>query len=79
MKSLPVTVSENAEAPSVADDGLIVANTGAGLLTGAGSIVKVCGAEVPPPGPGLNTVTDAVPALAISAAVIAACSSSAET
>ena len=32
MKSLPVTVSENAEAPSVTDDGLIAANTGAGLL-----------------------------------------------
>ena len=35
-------------------------------------IVKVRALEVPPPGVGLNTVTEAVPAVAISAAVIAA-------
>src|SRR4029077_8943104 len=44
-------------------------SVGTGLL-----IVKVTELEVPPPGGGLVTVTNAVPALAISAAVIAAVS-----
>jgi hypothetical protein len=35
-------------------------------------IVKVCALEVPPPGAGFTTVTEAVPAVAMSAAVIAA-------
>lgn len=40
---------------------------GTGLL-----IVKVCAAEVPPPKVGLNTVTEAVPAVATSVAGIIA-------
>ena len=42
---------------------------GNGLL-----IVNVAAPEGPPPGVGLNTVTEAVPAVAMSAAVIWACS-----
>jgi hypothetical protein len=43
-------------------------------MTGAGSLtVNVKGAEVPPPGAGLDTVTIAVPGAVMSAAVIAAC------
>ena len=42
-------------------------NVGTGLL-----IVKVRGLEVPPPGAGLDTVIEAVPAVAMSAAVIEA-------
>jgi hypothetical protein len=38
-----------------------------------GEIVKAEVPEVPPPGAGLNTATCAVPATAISAAVMAAC------
>jgi len=45
--------------------GEIEVAVGAGLL-----IVNVLTAEVPPPGVGVNTVTDAVPVVAISAAVI---------
>src|SRR5436189_5102742 len=41
---------------------------GTGLLT-----VNVSAPEVPPPGVGEKTVTDAVPAVAMSPAVIAAC------
>ena len=35
--------------------------------------MKVSALEVPPPGAGLLTITEAVPGLAMSAAVIAAC------
>src|SRR4051812_11470270 len=37
-------------------------------------IGNVCAGEVPPPGDGLNTVTEALPAVAMSAAVMLACS-----
>src|SRR5258708_39064518 len=39
---------------------------------GAGSMVKVRGLEIPPPGAGVNTVTSAVPATAMSLSEIAA-------
>jgi hypothetical protein len=42
-------------------------SVGTGLL-----IVKVSGPDAPPPGAGLETATDAVPAVAMSAAVVAA-------
>jgi hypothetical protein len=42
-------------------------------------IVKVCALDVPPPGVGLKTVTDAVPAVAMSEAGMAAVNCIAET
>ena len=69
MKPVPFTVRVNAALPDVAlagDSELIV---GIGL---AALIVKTAFPEVPPPGVGLNTVTCAVPAVAMSAAVMAA-------
>ena len=70
MKLLPLTVRVKAEPPAVADEGLMLVVAGTGLA--AAFIVKVWAFEVPPPGAGLNTVTEAVPAVAMSAAVIAA-------
>ena len=69
MNPLPLTVSENAAAPASAVPGAMEAIAGAGLLT-----LNVAAAELPPPGVGVVTVTDAVPAAARSAAVIAAIS-----
>lgn len=66
-KLVPMTVSVNAGPPAVAVAGLKVVVVGTGLFS-----AKVRAVDVPPPGVGLNTVTDAVPALAISVAVIAA-------
>lgn len=68
MKLLPVTVSVNAALPANAEPGIRDVTAGAGLL-----IVNVSALEVPPPGGGVETVTMAVPALAMSAAVMAAC------
>jgi hypothetical protein len=59
----------NAPLPTAAVLGEIEVAVGTGLL-----IVNVLAAEVPPPGVGLNTVTEAVPAVVMSAAVIWACS-----
>jgi hypothetical protein len=67
-KPVPLTVSVKAAPPAVRDDGLMLEIAGTGGLL----IVKVRALEVPPPGAGLNTVTWAVPATAMSAAVIAA-------
>jgi hypothetical protein len=75
MKPLPLTVSVKAAPPAVRDVGLMLEITG----TGGSLIVKVWALEVPPPGAGLNTVTEAVPAVAMSAAVIAAVSRVEET
>jgi hypothetical protein len=75
MKPLPLTVSVKAAAPAVREDGLMLEITG----TGGSLIVKVRALEVPPPGVGLNTLTWAVPATAMSAAVIAAVNLVAET
>jgi hypothetical protein len=68
MKFAPVTVSVNAAPPAVAEFVLKDVIVGAGLL-----IVNANPLDVPPPGVGVATVTIAVPALAMSAAVIAAC------
>jgi hypothetical protein len=58
----------NAAPPALAEFALKDAIVGAGLL-----IVNTSPADVPPPGVGLKTDICAVPALAISAVVIAAC------
>jgi len=57
-KLLPFTVRVMALLPIPALVGLILLRTGVGL-----SIVKVWAADVPPPGVGVETVTEAVPAL----------------
>ena len=66
---VPVTVSVKAPLPTAAVLGEIEVSVGAGLL-----IVNVLAADVPPPGVGVNTVTDTVPAAAMSAALICAVS-----
>ena len=66
-KLLPFTVNVNAVPPAFAVAGLRLVVVGTGLL-----IAKATAFEVPPPGVGVNTVTVAVPAVARSAAVIAA-------
>src|SRR6266850_1178224 len=68
-KLAPFTVKVNASPPANALPGDRLLRVGAGLLTG-----KVCAAEVPPPGAGVTTVTEAVPVAARSAAGIAAVS-----
>jgi hypothetical protein len=65
----PVTISENAAVPAVALDG------NNALIVGTEFVALMVNAElpdVPPPGAGLDTVTCADPAAAMSAAVIAA-------
>src|SRR5262249_29283641 len=66
-KSVPVTVRVKAAPPAVPEFGFKLASAGAGLL-----IVKLATLDVPPPGAGFETVTLAVPALAISPAGICA-------
>ena len=66
---VPVTVSVKAPLPSAAVLGAIEVSVGTGLL-----IVSVFAADVPPPGVGVKTVTEAVPAAAMSAALICAVS-----
>ena len=68
-KPVPLTVRLKAAPPEVALEGdrVVIAGTGLGAL-----MVNDDAVEVPPPGAGLNTVTWAVAALAMSAAVIAA-------
>jgi len=65
----PLTVSVKPGPPAVALLGEIELIAGTGLLT-----VNILGADVPPPGPGFVTVTWIVPAVAMSAAEIAAVS-----
>ena len=72
MKFVPVTVSVKAAPPPTAVFG--DRELSVGLAFGV-VIVNVCALEVPPPGVGLNTVTDAVPTVAMSFAEIAARSS----
>jgi transcription initiation factor TFIIIB Brf1 subunit/transcription initiation factor TFIIB len=67
-KFVPVTASVNAAPPAPAELGFSELAVGDGLL-----IVNVSGLEVPPPGAGVVTVTMAVPTVAMSAAVMAAC------
>src|ERR1043166_6676306 len=66
-KPVPVTVSVKALPPAVAPLGPSAPSVGAGLL-----MVNVSALEAPPPGAGETTVTDAVPAVARSAVVMAA-------
>src|SRR6266567_4714861 len=68
---LPFTVRVKAAVPPVADEGDRKVIAGTGLLPGEFT-VKPALLEVPPPGDGLNTVTWAVPAEAMSAALMAA-------
>ena len=63
----PLMVSVKAAPPAVALTGANDVIVGTGLLT-----VKFVAVDVPPPGTGLVTVTPKVPAVAMSAAVIAA-------
>src|SRR5206468_973849 len=69
-KFVPVTVSVKAGSPPVALGGGMELNGGAGVVV----MVNVCALEGPPPGVGLNTVTGAVPAVAMSPARICAVS-----
>src|SRR3989442_1608036 len=71
-KLLPLTVSVTPAPPAVALLGVRALSAGTGFEA---VMVKVTAAEVPPPGAGLNTVTWAVPARAISAAAMAAVNS----
>ena len=72
MKLVPFTVRVKAAPPAVAELGLRPVVVGTGL---SGTlIVNVWAFEVPPPGAGLKTVTLAVPATAMSAALIDAVS-----
>jgi hypothetical protein len=73
-KLLPVTVRVKAWPPATADAGLSALVVGTGLV-----MVKVRAPEVPPPGVGLKTRTEAVPPVAMSAAPIVAWSWVAET
>jgi hypothetical protein len=66
-KFVPLMVRVKAAPPAVALVGENDVIVGTGLLT-----VKLLVIEVPPPGAGLVTVTPKVPAVAMSAAVIAA-------
>ena len=69
MNPFPFTIKVNAPVPAVAlvGDSVLIAGAAPVAL-----IVNVPVTVVPPPGAGLVTVTDAVPAVAMSAAVIAA-------
>jgi len=73
-KLVPFTVRVNCGDPARHEFGLIEVVVGTGVL-----IVNVCGFEVPPPGTGFTTVTDAVPAFATRAAVTVAVSCVEET
>ena len=66
-KPVPLTVRENEAAPSVLLLGVIEVSVGTALL-----IAKLRFPDVPPPGAGLLTETFAVPAVAISEALIVA-------
>jgi len=63
LKCVPFTISVNAGLPACLVEGVIV------LIVGPDLISKVMPLDVPPPGNGLKTVTVAVPADAISAAL----------
>jgi hypothetical protein len=50
------------------EHGSVLPEAGDARIAGAGLMVNVAGEEVPPPGVGLKTVTEAVPGDAMSAA-----------
>jgi len=66
-KPVPFTVRLNAAPPATVLAGTVEVTVGAGLL-----MAKLMEDEVPPPGVGVLTATEAVPALATSVAAIAA-------
>lgn len=66
MKPLPLMVTVKAPALTLAVTGAMVVIAGAGFPCAL--IVKVAGAEVPPPGTAFSTVTAAAPAVATSEA-----------
>ena len=68
----PFTVIVRSGPPVAALAGVNDVKAGAGLLPAGTLTTKVCMAEVPPPGPGVTTVTCALPAAAMSLAGIAA-------
>lgn len=70
MKFEPSTVSVKSGLPAGVEVGEREIIVGTGFVTAV--IVKVCGLEVPPPGVGFATVTDAVPVAFTSAARIVA-------
>jgi hypothetical protein len=72
-KFVPVTVKVNCEPPAVAQVGL------SPLIVGTALIVNVCAFDVPPPGVGFTTVTEAEPAVATREAGTVAVSWVAET
>lgn len=71
---VPDITTVNAAPPATAELGVIKVMVG-----GGGMIVNVAGAEAPPPGVGLETVTATVPGVAMSVAEIAACRTVLET
>src|SRR5205823_4057120 len=73
-KFVPVTVSVNCVPPATTAAGLSPVVVGTGFEIGRAS-----GFDVPPPGAALNTVTGAVPAVAMSVAGIVAVSWVADT
>jgi hypothetical protein len=73
-KFVPLTVKVNCGLPAVAQVGLIAVVVGTGLL-----MVNVTAFDVPPPGAGFTTVTEAVPVFATRAAVTVAVSCVEET
>ena len=77
-KSLPVAVRVKAAPPVDAEVGERLVRVGTGLLV-APVTLKVAAAVVPPPGAGVKTVTETVPAMAMSDAGTAAVSFPAET
>jgi hypothetical protein len=72
MKFVPFTVRVKAGPPTVALAGMRVVTVGTGFPPG--SIMRFNAFEVPPPGVGVKTLTAAVPAVAMSAAEMAALS-----
>jgi hypothetical protein len=68
-KLLPLRISVNAALPALTLDGEILESEGNGLL-----IASANAPDVPPPGAGLTTVIERVPAVAVSPAEIAAVS-----
>ena len=67
----PLAVNVNAAAPAVTLVGEMEVSVGIGLLP-AEFMVNVNAFDVPPPGAGLTTVTEAVPAVVTSAALTVA-------
>ena len=68
-KFVPVAVSVKAALPATALVGEIELSVGTGFVA---VMVNVVALDVPPPGAGLNTVTEAVPVAAMSVARICA-------